>query len=174
MNLRRLLYPLLVIALALTAACGDDDGDNSSPSDTATGTARPTAPSNLPADFPEHFPLYEESSLEQSARFEDQALVLFLAPAGISEVADFYRGELASEPWTITSDNDSALGETITLSYRNELDGLRGTVTLSEPSPGLGTEVNIRVVGLPNIGMLATPVPTENAASETPSTGEAE
>jgi hypothetical protein len=168
LNLTKLLAVIALVAvMALAMACGDDDADSTA-SPTDAGTPRPTAPLNLPADFPEDFPLYDNMSLDQGARFENQVLAAFFTPAEPGEVAAYYRAELAQEPWEIVTDKVNALGDVITLTFRHSSSEVRGTLTLSEPAAGAGTAVNTSFVVPQEASPLDTAQPTPtNAATPT-------
>jgi len=148
------------LLLAAGAACGgDDDGGGSSPTPSETSTPRASRQADFPDGFPEGFPLYPGAAYEQGLRYESQVVVLFTAPDVRSMVADFYRERLQAEPWTLASEMAISNNQTLLLTFRNEADGGRGTVSLSVGAPGAGTTISI-IFALPGFG--------ESSPSDTP------
>lgn len=163
MKLKTLFHIGMISALllAIGAACSSgDDGDNggSSPTPSETSTPRISRAADLPDGFPAEFPLYAGAAYEQGVRYEEQVLALFTSPDARNVIADFYREQLQTEPWTLVSEVEGSGGRTLLMTFLRDADNLRGTLTLAAGSPGAGTTISV-IFALPGFG-LSTPTET--------------
>jgi len=167
---RRNLIPaflaISLLSLFILGACGDN-GDGSSdgspsPSATATGPT-PTIPyDRLPVGYPEGFPLYPDSTIAQTARFQNQVHVSLESDTSGEAIATFYREVINEEPWEpLVETRDDTQG-VLVLRFRNTVESITGNVTITATSGTLQE-------GRSNIAFVfVLPEPAGSPATATP------
>ena len=119
---------LLPLAL-LVAACGDDDNGGT----TDSGDASPAAQTplvQLPADYPEDFPAYPNTTLSDSYRYADQAIVVFQTGDSLESVGDFYRDALAKPPWEVLAESGGPTENLLLINFAHLDQPIQGSATI--------------------------------------------